>query len=794
MLKLRAGSGVVRFSILTSIALASLALGACGGPQGADPAAAAQSPPGSPSAAPTISGTPSTSVVAGQNYAFTPTTTNPGGMTLTFSIINKPSWATFSSGTGELSGTPASADVGTYANIEISVSDGPSSIALPAFSLAVTAPATTPAPPPTIAGSPATSIVAGQSYSFTPTTTDLSGGALTFSIANQPSWAAFSAGTGQLSGTPASANVGTYPNSVISVSDGTSKAALPAFTIAVSAPASTPPSPPTISGSPATSVVAGQHYSFTPTTADPSGKPLTFSISNQPSWATFSSSTGQLSGTPAAANVGTYANVLISVNDGTSSAVLPAFAITVTAPPPMPPTISGNPATSVVAGQNYSFTPTTTDPSGKTLTFSISNKPSWANFNAGTGQLSGTPTAANVGTYSNIMISVSDGTSSAALPAFTIAVTAPPPMPPTISGNPATSVVAGQNYSFTPTTTDPSGGTLTFSISNPPSWATFSASTGQLSGTPAAGNVGTYSNIVISVSDGTQSASLVAFSISVTAPAPPPPSTSWLWGVTTDDSTVQTASQVSAVAAFSKRVTIRTVFDPPVGGSPAATDYLSSVQALSAKADVMGLPVDSSAMSQLTTAAIGARIGEYIAALGPYVRIWEIGNEVNGNWLGQDVITKIETMYDAAKAAGKLTALTLYYENPATPGYEMISWVDQNIPPGHRMRSGLDYVLVSYYEDQNAGHQLTQSELDTMFSALAARFTSASLGFGECGWGGQIPSDNATRAALIQRFYGYRVPSVPRYIGGGFYWHLRQTMVPNGTPDWTVLQSLMSTA
>jgi len=55
-------------------------------------------------------------------------------------------------------------------------------------------------------------------------------------------------------------------------------------------------------------------------------------------------------------------------------------------------------------------------------------------------------------------------------------------------------------------------------------------------------------------------------------------------------------------------------------------------------------------------------------------------------------------MYDAAKAAGKLTGAYAYYENPPTPGYEMISWVDQNIPPGHRMRSGLDYVLVSYYE------------------------------------------------------------------------------------------------
>src|SRR5437660_10683598 len=173
MLKLRAGSGVVRFSILTSIALASLALVACGGPQGADPAAA-QSPPGSPSAAPTISGTPSTSVVAGQSYAFTPTTTNPGGMTLTFSIINKPSWATFSSGTGQLSGTPATTDVGTYANIVISVSDGPASVALPAFSLAVTAPAPTPPPPPTMAGTPATSIVAGPCHPITADTTDQS--------------------------------------------------------------------------------------------------------------------------------------------------------------------------------------------------------------------------------------------------------------------------------------------------------------------------------------------------------------------------------------------------------------------------------------------------------------------------------------------------------------------------------------------------------------------------------------------------------------------------------------------
>src|SRR4029077_19380376 len=69
--------------------------------------------------------------------------------------------------------------------------------------------------------------------------------------------------------------------------------------------------------------------------------------------------------------------------------------------------------------------------------------------------------------------------------------------------------------SFTPTASDPSGGTLTFSIQNPPSWASFNRASGALTGTPGAGDAGTFSNIVISVSDGSASASLPAFSISV---------------------------------------------------------------------------------------------------------------------------------------------------------------------------------------------------------------------------------------------------------------------------------------
>ena len=55
------------------------------------------------------------------------------------------------------------------------------------------------------------------------------------------------------------------------------------------------PTAPTISGAPAAQAMVGMMYSFQPSTSGASDKPLTFSITNKPSWATFNTSTGQLS-------------------------------------------------------------------------------------------------------------------------------------------------------------------------------------------------------------------------------------------------------------------------------------------------------------------------------------------------------------------------------------------------------------------------------------------------------------------------------------------------------------------
>ncbi len=85
--------------------------------------------------------------------------------------------------------------------------------------------------------------------------------------------------------------------------------------------------------------------------------------------------------------------------------------------------ISGTPSTSVAENRYYGFQSWATDNTGRVVTYSIKNKPSWATFDTRYGHLYGVPTASNVGTYSNIVISATDGLTTASLPAFSITVT-----------------------------------------------------------------------------------------------------------------------------------------------------------------------------------------------------------------------------------------------------------------------------------------------------------------------------------------------------------------------------------
>jgi len=86
---------------------------------------------------------------------------------------------------------------------------------------------------------------------------------------------------------------------------------------------------PIISGTPPFSVNEDNSYSFTPSTTDAEGNPITYSIFNKPDWLLFDAANGHLFGNPDSSQVGTYNNIIITASDETASTSLPPFSITV---------------------------------------------------------------------------------------------------------------------------------------------------------------------------------------------------------------------------------------------------------------------------------------------------------------------------------------------------------------------------------------------------------------------------------------------------------------------------------
>jgi hypothetical protein len=249
-------------------------------------------------------------------------------------------------------------------------------------------------------------------------------------------------------------------------------------------------------------------------------------------------------------------------------------------------------------------------------------------------------------------------------------------------------------------------------------------------------------------------------------------------GVTLDDPW-NTGPAVTALGALPVRMTARIVFDE----GQSASSYGTIPSQLHAVADTMGELLDSESVPDLTVLQYTNRATEFLTAFSNDIDIWEIGNEVNGDWLGStsDVVDKIAGAFDIIKAAGKKTALTGYLFSPSPSGHEMISWLTTNIPD--RMKTGLDYVLVSYYEVDNPG---PAPNWTSVFNSLGTIFPNSLLGIGECGT--EVAAD---KAALMTQYYNMTVDH-PRFIGGYFWWYGSQDVVPKTKALWSTLSTLLA--
>ncbi|MCP3894520.1 MAG: hypothetical protein GY706_07800 [Bacteroides sp.] len=88
---------------------------------------------------------------------------------------------------------------------------------------------------------------------------------------------------------------------------------------------------------------------------------------------------------------------------------------------------------------------------------------------------------------------------------------------PDIDGIPDPTVMVGDTYSFIPTAIDVCG-PFTYSATNLPAWASIDPATGELSGTPVIGDVGTFTNVEITATDIVDSDSIGPFDIEVICP------------------------------------------------------------------------------------------------------------------------------------------------------------------------------------------------------------------------------------------------------------------------------------
>lgn len=264
-----------------------------------------------------------------------------------------------------------------------------------------------------------------------------------------------------------------------------------------------------------------------------------------------------------------------------------------------------------------------------------------------------------------------------------------------------------------------------------------------------------------------------------------------VYGVTLDDVSIVSA-EVTSLSQMVHMPTARVVFDY----SESPSYYSGPIQQLRKVSYIMGQIADSSDMSKFTAASYQTRAQNYVNALGNLVDVWEVGNEVNGNWLGIGMMSKIEAAYDVITAAKGATAITFFYEGePSDPanciatnngGNDMFTWINNNfqlnLPVSQRsaesekIRLGAQYILISWYPEQCNN---LQPDWTTIYNKLATIFPNSKLGFGEIGTAKPEGGSNY-EINLINQFYpmAKSTPLPANYIGGYFWWNYAEEMVP----------------
>lgn len=264
-----------------------------------------------------------------------------------------------------------------------------------------------------------------------------------------------------------------------------------------------------------------------------------------------------------------------------------------------------------------------------------------------------------------------------------------------------------------------------------------------------------------------------------------------LFGITVDDSW-QGADKlmqiIEAIRALNVKPTVRIVMSNEIP----IEEYIDIFRRIHEVAYVLAQPVDSYYMQRYTSVdAYRKRFLNAYTKLAIYVDMWEIANEINGEgWLGDNRQFNADKMYAAYKLIrdkGAKTVLVSYEVEPEGQEMTMLDWLQKYVPAD--MKEHLDYLMVSYYEDDHYGYQ---PDWQSVFENLEVIFPNTMMAIGECG----NTAKNATVESKIKMAHHYY--TMPRYtknfVGGYFWWNWVRDCVPHqGNLIWEEINNCYNT-
>jgi hypothetical protein len=276
-----------------------------------------------------------------------------------------------------------------------------------------------------------------------------------------------------------------------------------------------------------------------------------------------------------------------------------------------------------------------------------------------------------------------------------------------------------------------------------------------------------------------------------------------IYGVTLDDLSNLNAI-ITSLTKLPHKPMVRVVFDP----GTSAAEYYPALVKLHTVAYVMGEIMDSYYFpTDINTYT--ARTKELVYGLNGTVDVWEIANEINGEWLRKNPNgskatvnaqeTAIGQMVAAAnsivKGVGGKTAITLYYNDDskgtncwAKPQDYWKTWPTTFLSAS--VRQSTDYAFFSYYPYQDCPDLKPSWEAD--FNALASIFPNAKIGFGEIGTS-SLKAPVSVQTNMIKTYYPMiNTIKHPKFVGGVFWWNYAEQMVPYTKSYWTTLRDTIA--